>query len=379
MHSPYYTAEHEAFREQIRRWVETRITPNLADWDDAERIPRALYRECAELGFLGLGYPEAYGGIETPDSFYALIYAQELARSGSGGIVAALGSLGIAIPPIVALGSEELKQRVLPEVLAGEKVAALAITEPGGGSDVANIRTRAERDGDDYVVNGSKTFITQGVQADWLTVAVRTGGPGIGGISLLAIPGDSPGLSRTSLRKMGWQCSDTATLYFDNCRVPAANLIGVENQGFMGIMRNFNSERLALAAQACGLARVCIDESRRYAQERETFGKPLIRHQVIRHKLIDMETRYLGAQALLEQLTWQVDQGAVPIAQLCMLKNAATEMLEYVAGEAVQIHGGAGYMRGCAVERIFRETKVLSIGGGASEIMKDLAARQLGL
>jgi acyl-CoA dehydrogenase len=366
MKSPYYTAEHESFRDQVRRFVETEITPNIQQWEDAGQVPRSLYTRCAELGFLGLGFAEEYGGTPVDDGFYLSIFA-------------ALGSLGIGLPPLVALGKATLKQRFIPAVMRGEKISALAITEPGGGSDVANLTTRAERDGDHYIVNGSKTFITSGMQADIFTVAVRTGGPGLGGISLLLMTADTPGFSRTSLRKMGWQCSDTATLYFDHCRVPAEQMIGMENQGFLGIMRNFNNERLAIAAQACGLARVCIDESLRYAKERVTFGKPLSKHQVIRHKLVDMETRWLAAQALLDQLIWRVDQGEVPIAQLCMLKNCATDMLEYVAGEAVQIHGGAGFMRGCAVERIFRETKVLSIGGGATEIMKDLAARQMGI
>lgn len=378
MASPYYTAEHEAFREQVRRFVESEITPHIQNWEDAGAVPRDLYRRCAEHGLLGLGYAEELGGTPVPDGFYQVIFIQELCRSGSGGIVAALGSLGIGLPPLLAMGSAALKQRFVPPVLAGEQIAALAITEPGGGSDVANLSTRAQREGDHYIVNGSKTFITQGMQADVFTVAVRTGGPGIGGISMLLVTADAPGFSRTPLRKMGWHCSDTATLYFDNCRVPADQLIGPENQGFMGIMRNFNNERVALAAQACALAQACIDEARDWAETRQTFGKPLLKHQVIRHKLVDMQTRQLAAQALLESLVWQLDHRALPIAELCMLKNCATSMLEYVAGEAVQILGGAGYMRGCASERIFRESKVLSIGGGASEIMKDLAARQLG-
>ena len=378
MASPYYTAEHEAFREQVRRFVESEITPRIQSWEDAGSVPRDLYRRCAEHGLLGLGYPEEFGGTPVPDGFYQVIFIQELCRSGSGGIVAALGSLGIGLPPLLAMGSAALKQRFVPPVLAGEQIAALAITEPGGGSDVANLSTRAQRQGDHYIVNGSKTFITKGMQADVFTVAVRTGDPGIGGISMLLVTADAPGFSRTPLRKMGWHCSDTASLYFDNCRVPADQLIGPENQGFMGIMRNFNNERVALAAQACALAQVCIDEARDWAETRQTFGKPLLKHQVIRHKLVDMQTRQLAAQALLESLVWQLDHRALPIAELCMLKNCATSMLEYVAGEAVQILGGAGYMRGCASERIFRESKVLSIGGGASEIMKDLAARQLG-
>ena len=243
---------------------------------------------------------------------------------------------------------------------------------------MANLRTRAVRDGDDYLVSGEKTFITSGLRADYLTVAVRTGGEGMGGISLLLIETDRPGITRTPLEKMGWWCSDTASIHFDAVRVPVANRIGDENHGFMGIMLNFNGERIALAAQAWALAQVCYDEALAWARERQTFGRPLIRNQVIRHKLVDMRTRIEAARALLESLTARVDAGQLPVAELCMLKNFCTETLEYVAGEAVQVLGGAGYIRGSASERIFRETKVLSIGGGASEIMKDLAGRQMG-
>ena len=372
--------DHRAFREQVRRFVQREIEPNIDAWEAAEEIDRDLYRKAAEAGILGIGFPEEFGGIDVGgDPRYALIATEEQCRAGSGGLVASLFSLGIALPPIVALGSAALKQRVLPDVLAGRKIAALAITEPGGGSEVANLRTTAVRDGDDYILNGSKTFITSGMRADWITTAVRTGGDGMGGISLLAVPGDAPGLSRTKLKKMGWWCSDTATLYFDNCRVPAELLVGSEGAGFMGIMRNFNSERLALAAQAVGLAQCALDEARDWAQQRKTFGKRLADHQVIRHKLVDMQMQVEAARAYLDAVTDQVAEGQAPIAQLCMLKNLATSTLESVAADAVQILGGRGYMRETKSERIFRETKVLSIGGGASEIMKDLAARQLGL
>ena len=372
--------EHAEFREQVRRFVQREIEPNIDAWETAEEIDRDLYRKTAQVGLLGIGYPEEYGGIDVGnDPRYALIATDEHCRAGSGGLVASLYSLGIALPPIVAMGSAELKQRVLPDVLAGEKIAALAITEPGGGSDVANLRTTAVRDGDDYILNGSKTFITSGMRADWLTTAVRTGGDGMKGISLIAVPGDAPGLSRTKLKKMGWWCSDTATLYFDNCRVPAANLIGPEGAGFMGIMRNFNSERLALAAQAVGLAQCALDEAQDWAQQRKTFGQRLADHQVVRHKLVDMRMQVDAARAYMDSIVDRVADGEAPIPELCMLKVFCTDMLECVAADAVQILGGMGYMRETKSERIFRETKVLSIGGGASEIMKDLAARQLGI
>jgi acyl-CoA dehydrogenase len=375
--SPYYTPDHEAFRDQVRRFVAKEIEPFADQWDEAGEFPRELYKKAAEIGLLGLNFPEAYGGIAA-DRFYAIIAGQELARAGSGGVAASLMSHTIGSPPIAKLGSDALKEKVLRPVLAGEKISALAITEPGGGSDVANLKTTAKKDGDHYVVRGEKTFITSGMRADFYTVAVRTGGPGMGGISLLLIERDTPGFTRTPLKKMGWWASDTATLHFDDCRVPAANLIGAENQGFMGIMLNFNDERLGLAASSIAFARTAYEEALDYAKLRETFGKPIIRHQVIRHKLVDMAQRIEASQAFLERIAWALDQGEHPIPELCMLKNQATQTMAFCATEAVQILGGAGFMRGCKSERIYREVKVNAIGGGTEEIMKDLASRQMG-
>ena len=375
--SPYYTEAHEAFRETIRRFVAKEIEPFAAAWDEAEGFPRELYVKASEIGLLALGFPEEFGGVET-DSFYGIIAAQELSRAGAGGIAASLQSHTIGAPPIAFAGSDELKRRVLPEILSGRKISALAITEPGGGSDVASLKTTARREGDCYIVNGSKIFITSGMRADYYTVAVRTGGPGRGGVSLLVIERDTPGFTRTPLKKMGWWASDTAALYFDDCRVPAGNLLGEENQGFRLIMRNFNRERLGMAAGCTGYARVCLGEAAAYARERQTFGKRLVEHQVIRHKLVDMAMRINATQAYLESTAWRVDQGDNPVADICMLKNQATLTMEFCAREAVQIFGGAGFMRGPKVERIYREVRVNAIGGGAEEIMRDLAARQLG-
>jgi len=375
--SPYYTAEHEAFRDTLRRFVAKEIEPFAAAWDEAETFPRELYKAAAEVGLLGLGFPEAYGGVET-DSFYGIIAAQELARAGAGGIAASLQSHTIGAPPIAFAGNETLKRRLLPDILVGRKISALAITEPDAGSDVASLQTTARRDGDAYVVNGTKTFITSGMRADVVTVAVRTGGAGRGGVSLLVIEADTPGFTRTPLKKMGWWASDTATLYFGDCRVPAGNLLGAENDGFRLIMRNFNRERLGMAAGCNGYARVCLDEAAAYAKERQTFGRKLIEHQVIRHKLVDMAMRINATQAYLESTAWRVDQGENPVADICLLKNQATLTMEFCAREAVQIFGGAGFMRGPKVERIYREVRVNAIGGGAEEIMRDLAARQLG-
>ena len=377
MKSPYYTPEHEAFRASLRRFVDKEIAPFAEAWDEAGEFPRELYKKAAAIGLLGLGFPEEFGGVPG-DRFHAIIAAQELARAGSGGVAAGLMSHTIGAPPVAKLGHADMKRRVLPGILAGETIAALAITEPSGGSDVANLRTRAVRDGEHYVVTGEKTFITSGMRADWYTVAVRTGGPGMAGVSLLLVPRDTPGFTRTPLKKMGWWASDTATLHFDGARVPVANLIGDENAGFRGIMLNFNDERLGLAASSIGFARTAYEEAVAYAGLRETFGKKLIKHQVVRHKLADMYMRIEASQAWLERIAWALDAGEHPIADLCRLKNQATQTLAFCASEAVQIFGGAGFMRGAKVERIYREVKVNAIGGGAEEIMKDLASRQMG-
>jgi acyl-CoA dehydrogenase len=376
--SPFYGAEHEAFRETMRRFVAKEIEPFATQWDEAQEFPRELYRKAADIGLLQLGFPEEYGGIAC-DRFMRLVASQELARCGAGGICASLMSHTIGAPPIARRGSEAMKRRVLPEILAGEKISALAITEPGGGSDVARLQTRARRDGNEYVVNGQKTFITSGMRADYYTVAVRTGGPGAAGVSLLLIERERPGFSRMPLKKMGWWASDTATLYFEDCRVPAENLIGEEGAGFKTIMLNFNDERLGMASSCTSFSRVCLEEAMAYARERHTFGKPLSEHQVIRHKLVDMAQRVEATQAFLEMLTWRVEQGENPVAEICMLKNQATQAIAFCASEAVQIFGGAGYMRGHKVERIYREVKVNAIGGGTEEIMKDLASRQMRL
>jgi acyl-CoA dehydrogenase len=375
---PLSDAERDALRDTLRSFIEREAMPHIDAWEEAGSFPRELYLRAGELGILGLGFPEEYGG--TPgDSLATITLCDEFARTGSGGLIAGLLSHGIGLPPIVNLGTPEQKQRFVPDVLAGRKVSALAITEPSGGSDVANLKTVARRDGDHYVIHGSKTFITSGVRADLVTVAVRTGPPGLMGISLLVVEAGTPGFTRTALdKKMGWWCSDTATLYFDECRVPADNLLGAENHGFLGIMQNFNRERLMLAAMAIAFAQVCLDEATAYARQRETFGKPLITRQVIRHKLVDMATRIHPVRAWLVDLARRIDAGEWPIAEICMLKNAAVAAVEFCAKEGVQIFGGAGFLRGAKVERIYRETKVLAIGGGAEEIMKDLAAKQLG-
>jgi acyl-CoA dehydrogenase len=367
------------FRASLRRWVETEIAPHVNAWDEAGGFPRPLYRRAAELGLLQLGYPEDLGGTPCGIAF-RLIAAEEIARTGAGGLMASLFSHNIGLPPVVAQGSAELQRRVVPPVLAGEAIAALAITEPGGGSDVARLRTTARRDGDHYVIDGEKTFITSGMRADWITTAVRTGGPGAGGISLIVVPGDAPGLARTPLAKMGWWSSDTATLHFSGVRVPADHLIGAENAGFRMIMSNFNGERLLLATGAVAFAQTCLDEATAWALERQTFGQRLVEHQAIRHRLMDMRTQIIASRALLREVTARFEAApddAEVIADLCLLKNHATTTMQTCADHAVHVLGGMGFMRGTKSERIYREVKVMQIGGGATEIMKELAWRQL--
>lgn len=378
----------EALADAITRFARSEIAPNATAWDEAGEFPRQLYRRAGELGFLGIGYPEELGGTPASLALKLPVWVALARHGASGGVLASLFSHNIGLPPVIAHGSPALQREVVPAVLRGEKISALAITEPGGGSDVAQLRTTARRDGDHYVVDGEKTFITSGMRADWFTVAVRTdlSSKGAGGISMLLVPGDTPGIRRTKLAKMGWHCSDTAQLHFDGVRVPAHHLLGSEGAGFRIIMGNFNGERFGLAAAALGFAQACLDEALAWARQRKTFGAALVEHQVLRHKLVDMQMRISSTEAWLEQVAAQGDalaaQGRADapewVAQVCLLKNHATQTMQFCADAAVQILGGMGYMRGTVSERIYREVKVMMIGGGAEEIMKELAARQLG-
>jgi acyl-CoA dehydrogenase len=378
--SPFYDETHEAVAQSVRRFMAAEVLPHIDQWEADGELPRELHRKAAAAGILGLNYPEEYGGhSEGFNVFHGMTQSEELAAAGAGGLGASLMTHGIGLPPILALGSEEMKRRIAPEVLAGDKIISLAITEPSGGSDVAQLKTRAERVGNKYVVNGQKMFITSGMRADYMTVAVRTGGPGMAGISLMLIETDRPGVARTRLDKMGWRCSDTAAVYFDNVEVPPENLIGPENGGFIGIMRNFNSERLGMAHGCCAMARVALKEAMDYAQTRETFGKRLGAHQSIRIKLADCARQIQTTQAWVDLCAHQHMKGQGVPADYAMLKVQATRMLEHVVREAAQVLGGASYITGSKVERIYREVRVNAIGGGSEEIMLDLAGRQMGL
>lgn len=375
----YFNDTHQMVRDTTRKFVEREILPHVADWEEAGEFPRELYGKLAAAGLLGIGFPEPYGGTGD-DVFMMVAYTEEIMRSTSGGLVASLGSLGIGLPPVAKWGSEAMKARVIPEVLSGEKISALAITEPGGGSDVAGLRTRAVREGDHYVVNGSKTFITSGVRADYYTVAVRTGEAGYGGVSLLLIEKGTPGFSvGRNLKKMGWWASDTAELFFEDCRVPVDNLIGPENGGFYCIMSNFQMERLNLAVMANMTAQIALEESLRYVKEREAFGRTLSRFQVLRHKLADMATQVEVSREFTYRVAAKMAAGENCIREVSMAKNMATKTSDFVTYEAVQIFGGMGFMRESVVERLYRDNRILAIGGGTYEIMNEVIAKQLGL
>jgi acyl-CoA dehydrogenase len=375
----YETDEHKALREQARRFARKHIQPFAHAWDEAEEFPRELYRHAAEAGVLGVSYPEELGGYGG-DISHVLAVSEEMVLEGQNvGVVVGLGSHGIALPPIMRVGTDEQKDRFVRPVLRGEKVSALAITEPGGGSDVAGLTTRAVKDGDHYVVTGSKMFITSGCRADFVTTAVRTGEGGHGGVSLLVIEQGTPGFSVSKkLKKTGWWASDTAELSFDNCRVPAKNLVGEENQGFIPIMMNFATERIFLAGQCVAIAELCHRESIKYAKERTAFGKSLSGFQVTRHKLADMATRIAAARALLGECVVRLLRGEAIMPLAAMAKNTATDMLAYVADEAVQIHGGYGYMRETVVERLYRDARLYPIGGGTREIMNEIITKAQG-
>lgn len=380
MKNPFETEERAAWRKTLRDFVATEITPFVDQWDEAGQIPWELHQKVGALGVWGFGIDESYGGLGFDDCFMRAAYHEEFAKCAAGGVPTALAGRVISIEPIERLASVEIRTRVLEDIVSGHKGSSLGVTEPGGGSDVANLKTTAKRDGNHFVLNGSKTFITGGMTSDYFVIAARTGGPGLSGISLFFVEAGTPGFTRTEIsRKMGWWCSDQATLYFDNCRVPAENMMGEENKGFIAIMQNFNLERVALIAGMLGMMKVCLSASIDWAKARETFGKKLIKHQVIRHKIADMSAKTDAVEAYLNQICWQVNEGPMPVAEICKAKFFTSKALEFCASEAMQIFGGAGYLRGNPVERIYREVKVMAIGGGSEEIMRDLAVRQMGL
>ncbi|HVE62837.1 MAG TPA: acyl-CoA dehydrogenase family protein [Mycobacteriales bacterium] len=375
--------ERLALRALARQVVAKEITPHVATWEREGLLPRSLHKTFAEAGLLGVSFPLAVGGGGGDAVDSAILAEEVMYGGGSGGILASLFTHGIALPHIAKHGRPELVDRYVRPTLAGDLIGALAVTEPGGGSDVAGLRTTAVRDGDDYVVNGAKTYITSGVRADFVTTAVRTGGDGYGGISLLVIDKGLPGFTVSApLDKMGWRSSDTAELSFADVRVPASNLIGAEGTGFVQILENFQSERLGLAVQAYATAQRCLDLVLTWVRDRETFGRPLVSRQVVRHKIAEMarQTDVARTYTRVAYGKW-LDGDAIDAAvlEVSMAKNTACAACDYVVDEAVQLFGGLGYMRESEVEMHYRDSRVLRIGGGTDEIMNEVIAKRLGL
>ena len=375
----FWTAEQESLREAARDFVRAEVAPHLEVWEDAGSVPRELHVAAAKLGLLGLGVPEELGG--SGGTFLdALAVTEAFTEAGaSSGLLAALFTAGIALPHIVASGGTDLVDRFVRPTLAGELIGALAVTEPGGGSDVARLRTTARRDGDHYVVDGAKTFITSGVRADFVTVAVRTGQPGHRGLSLLVVERGTPGFTvDRALRKLGWHCSDTAELGFADARVPVANLVGAEGSGFAQLAQAFVSERLALAAHGYGIADRCLQLTAEHVRQREAFGAPLLANQVVRHQLVELHRRVDVARTYTRAVAQRYVDGHDPLVEALHAKATAVESASYVVDRAVQLHGGSGYLLGTEVERHYRDARILGIGGGATEVLTDLNARLLG-
>ncbi|WP_199528444.1 acyl-CoA dehydrogenase family protein [Ruegeria sp. A3M17] len=378
--SPFMTPEREAFRGNFQRFVDAEIKPHIEQWEADRSVPWELHAAISEFGVFGFGIDEKYGGLGFDNAFMRHDYSEILFGCGASGIGAAVGGRTISISPIAKFASEEFKQKVLPEIISGRMMSALGITEPGAGSDVANIQTKAERKGGKWILTGEKTYITGGMDAEWFVVGARTGGPGLTGISLFLVPHDAPGFSRTPLGgKMGWHSSQQATLHFDDCELDSTALLGPENRGFIAIMNNFNFERLGLTSASLGMMKLCYDNALDWARERETFGKRLVEHQVIGHKFAEMSARLDMNEAYIERICWAIEQGLMPVAEIAKAKVQATTSLQFVASEAMQIFGGAAYMLGNPVERVWREIKIMAIGGGSEEIMRELAVRQMGL
>lgn len=366
-------------RELVRRFAAKEILPYQGEWERAGELPRELHRAAAAVGLLGVGVPEAVGG-SGGDGLDSIAVTEELGYAGvAGGVLASLFTHKIATPHLIAAGDPAQIDRWVRPALAGELIGALAVTEPDGGSDVAAIRTTARRDGDSYLVNGAKTYITSGCRADFVTTAVRTGGPGAHGISLLVIERGTPGFTVSRrLDKMGWLSSDTAELSFVDVAVPAGNLVGAENSGFAQIATQFVSERLGIAVQAYAAAQRCLDLTVAWCRLRETFGRPLISRQLVQHTLVEMARQVEVARVYTRDVAVRHAAGEDMVAQVCLAKNTATKAGDWVVDRAVQLHGGFGYMREAEVERQYRDMKILAIGGGTEEILAGLAAKRLG-
>jgi citronellyl-CoA dehydrogenase len=377
---PYFTEEHEMFRKTVRDFVQKELVPHVEEWDKAEEFPREVFERMGELGFLGIRYPEEYGGSDL-DYFYSVVFAEELAHCGLAGLVmAVLVQSDMGTGPLHLIGSEEVKQKYLAPAIRGEMIAALGITEPGAGSDVASMQTTARRDGDEYVINGTKMFITNGTRADFISLAAKTDSEGgHGGISMFVAPTNLPGFSvGRKLDKVGNRVSDTAELVFEDYRIPASYLLGEEGQGFYTAMINFQGERLIASIASVAGAQRILDITLEYAQQRVQFGRPISKFQATRHKFAEMAAELEAARQLAYHAAYLVNNGIECVKEVSMAKLFCCETAFQIADRCLQIHGGYGYMNEYPISRAWRDTRLTTIGGGTSEVMKEIIGRLMG-
>jgi acyl-CoA dehydrogenase len=374
---PWDDPERRALADLARTFATREIVPHTDEWEASGELPRELHLAAAKVGLIGVGFEPSVGG--DGDLIDSLLITESFIMAGTPtGVIASLLTHGIAVPHMARTGDEYLLDQFVRPTLAGEKIGSLAITEPDAGSDVANLRTRAVRDGDHYIVNGAKTYITSGVRADFVTTAVRTGDPGYGGVSLLVVEKGMPGFTVSrKLDKMGWRSSDTAELSYVDVRVPARNLVGAEGTGFLQIMTQFATERLGLAVQAYAVAARCLDLSLDWIRRRETFGRPLASRQVVRHKIAEMARQTDVARRYVREVAVRYLAGEDVITEVAMAKNTAVYACDFVVNEAVQLFGGLGYMRESEVERHYRDARILGIGGGTNEIMNEIISKRV--
>lgn len=376
--SLYFTDEHELFRQSVRQFIDNEVIPRTDEWESNRRIPVRIFKRMGELGYLGLLMPEIYGGSNA-DFWFSVVFLEELARCGMGGFATAVSvHQYMAINHIYKAGSEALKQKYVVPAIAGEKVAALGITEPDTGSDVSAIRTSATRNGEDYIISGAKTFISNGTYGDFITLAVRTGArsdSGNNGISLLVVDLDSPGVSRTKLNKMGWHSSDTAEIRFDEVRVPVSNLIGQENMGFYYLMESLQLERLVASIMAVSGSELALEWTLHYLNEREAFGRKIAKFQAIRHKIADVATEIELAKPFVYHTCWLFAQGETVVKECSMAKLYTSEMQKRVVDTCLQFFGGYGYIDDYPISRAYRDARVGTIAGGSSEIMREIIAK----
>jgi len=376
----FFTPEHELFRKTVRDFAEKELLPHQKEWEEGGEFPKSVFKRAGELGLLGVHYPEEVGG-SGGDYWFEVCLVEELMRCRMNGLVMdLLVTCGIATPVINKLGTKEQKEEFLIPAIQGDKIGALGITEPSGGSDVAALKTSARRQGGDYVINGSKTFITNGGRADFITLAVRTGGEGYGGVSLILFPTDTKGFKvGRKLNKLGNWCSNTVELSFEDCKVPVRHLLGEENRGFYYIMENFQGERLGAALMAVAHMEIMLEDAIRYGMERQAFGKPLAKMQVWRHKFAERLTQVLAAKQLTYHASDLFNRGEPCVREISMAKLFCCDLACQVAYDCQQIHGGYGYIEEYDIARAGRDLRLLTIGGGASEVMKEIIAKMSGL